>query len=193
MEDYILLLRSQILVRHVYPDPHGLADINHKAPHQGVPRCDRSLLDSQVLIRDQCGLVHCTDHSRTAAAATGSLAVEGQLLSSGTIEPGPALGAFQFLLQGDRHGRRQIMAVGAAVACKTGEHQSKAVQQLGGSSECTADARDSGPLMKGERRRDVPDLIDLCPGRLGHAPARICRKGLQVPARTFGVQHSQRK
>ena len=74
---------------------------------------------------------------------------------------------------------------------QAGEHQPQAVEQFRAGAERAADAGQRRPLMQGEGRGHVQDLIHGRAGCLGHAAAGIGRQRFQVPPRPFRVQHAQ--
>lgn len=85
------------------------------------------------------------------------------------------------------------MPVGAAVAGKAGIHQPQAVQQLGAGAKGAADARHPRPLVQRQRGGNIQNLVHISFGGLGHAAACVGGKCVQIPARTFGIQHAQRQ
>ena len=191
MENHFPLLFRQIPEGDIRPDAQIPGDILHQGPHQRLPGEDGALVDGQGFIRHQSGFIHHMDDARSVAAGAGTLAVEGQLLSTGAEEVLAAFGADQLLLRGDRHGGRKIMPVRAAMAAQTRKHQPQALEQLGPRTEGGADAGHRGPLMQGEGGRDIQHIGHVRPGGLGHAPAGIGGEGFEITAGALGVQDAQ--
>ena len=116
--DNFLFLRRQIAERHVGPNPHRPHDILHERPHERSPDDDRAFVDCLGIVRHQRCFVHSLNNSRSAAGLAGAGAVEGKLLSSGTVEFLTTDRAGNFLHRRDRKRRRAVMSVGASVARK---------------------------------------------------------------------------
>ena len=95
--------------------------------------------------------------------------------------------ANQFFAGGDQQRRRQIMPIGAAMAGQTGVHQAQAIEQFGAGAKGAADAGHAGTLVQCQGGRDIQNIINRSPGRLGHAAAGIGGKGLQIAAGAFGI------
>ena len=91
------------------------------------------------------------------------------------------------------HRRRHIVAVRTRMARQTREHQTKRVEQLGRRPERRMHSRNAGTLPQRDRGRNVPHIIDLRTSRLRNATARVGRKGVEIPARPFGIQHPERQ
>ena len=193
MENDILFPVGQVAEGHIGAHAHLPADIHHQRPHQALPRGHGTFVDRKRIVRHKGALVHGHHHAGTAAGAAGTLAVKGKLFRRRGVKAGPAFGADQLLPGGHGQGGRKIMPVGAAVAGKAGIHQPQAVQQLGAGAKGAADARHSGPLMQCQCSRNIQHFVHRCLCRLRHAAARIGGKCVQIPARTFGIQHAQRQ
>ena len=88
--DDLFLFISQISERNICPDAHRPADICHQGPHQGIPWRDGTIVHRQTLIRDQCRTVNGADGSGASAALAGTLGIERQFLSAGSVEVFPA-------------------------------------------------------------------------------------------------------
>ena len=89
--------------------------------------------------------------------------------------------------------RREFMPVRAAVAGKAGVHQAQTSQQLRARAEGAADARHAGALVQGQGGGDMQHLVHAGLRRLRHSSAGVGRKRLEIPARTLGVQDTQRQ
>ena len=83
------------------------------------------------------------------------------------------------------------MPIGAAVAGQTGVHEPQAVEQLGPGAKGAADARDAGPLVQGQRSRNVQHLVHARPGGLRHPAAGVGGQGIQVAPGALRIQHAQ--
>ena len=193
MKDDVPLLLRQFPKRHIGAHAHFPGNVLHQRPHQGLPGQHRALIDTQTLVRHKCRFVHRADDARAVAALAGALAVEGKLLSPRREEGLAAFGAPELPPGRNVQRRLQIVAVGAAVACKARIHQAQAVQKLRTGAEGTADAGHTGPLVQGQRRRDIEHLIHFRACGLGHAPPRIGGQGFQIAPRALGIQDPQRK
>ena len=191
MVDDVLLPVRQVPEGHVRPHAHRPADVRHEGPHQAVPRGHRSLVDGQGFVGDKGGFVDGPHRPRSAAAPAGPLAVEGQLLGRGRIETFAASRARQLPLRRDGQGRLQAVAVGTHVVRKAGEHQADAVQQLRPRAEGGTDAGDARPLMQGQGRRDVKDLVHVRLCRLRHPPPRVGGQGVQIAPGALRVQDAE--
>ena len=163
VEDDLAFFGSQVLERNVRPDSHLTAHVGHQRPHEGVPRSNGPLVDGKALVGDQRGLVNCPDRPRATAMPTGSLAVEGQFLGSGRIEPLPADRAHKRPFRSDVQRRRQVMAVGAAMAGKPREHQPEAVEQFRHGAERTPYAGNARALVERQGGGHVTYFVDHGP------------------------------
>ena len=83
------------------------------------------------------------------------------------------------------------MPIGAAVAGQTGVHEPQAVEQLGPGAKGAADARHAGPLVQGQRSRNVQHLVHARPGGLSHPAAGVGGQGIQVAPGALRIQHAQ--
>ena len=171
--DDVLLLVGEFPEGHVGADPHAAAHVGHQGPHEGIPGGHGPLIDGEGVVWHQGGPVHGAHHAGAGADGTGPLAVEGQLLGGGGVKRLSAHRAGQGLPRRHRQGRLQIVAVGAAVAGQTGEHEPQGVQQLRPGAEGAADAGHAGPLVEGQGGGDVAHLLHVRPTGLGHAPSRV--------------------
>ena len=106
---------GQILERNIRTNAHLPADILHQRPHQRVPRCDGSLVDRQVLVRNQGGLVNSPDSTCAVAFTACPLAVECQILGSRRIEMLSADRTDKIFFGSDPQGWLYIMPVRATV------------------------------------------------------------------------------
>ena len=194
MEDDVLFLVGQVTEGHVGAHAHRAADVGHQRPHQAFPGGHRTLVDGEGVVRHKGALVHSHHGAGAAAGAAGALTVEGEFLCRKRPHAGPAHRADQRLF--GRHGKaglQPVAALRAGVAGQAGVHQPQAVQQLGAGAKGAADAGHGGPLVQGQRRRDVQHLIHGGLGRLCHAAAGVGGKGIQIPPGTLGIQHTQCK
>ena len=191
--DDLFLHIGQVAERHIGAHPHGATDIGHQRPHQRIPGGHSALVNGQAFVRHKGGAVNGLYGAGAAAGAAGTLAVKGKLFRRRGVKAGPAFGADQLLPGGHGQGGRKIMPVGAAVAGKAGIHQPQAVQQLGAGAKGAADARHPRPLVQRQRGGNIQNLVHISFGGLGHAAARVGGKCVQIPARTFGIQHAQRQ
>ena len=189
--DDFLFLRREVFEGDVGPDTHLAGDILHQRPHQRAPRGDGAFVDGQRLVRNQGGFIHGTDDPRAAAAAAGAFAVESQLFGAGRIDPLSADRAENRLFGSHVQRGLQVMAVGTSMAREAGKHQPQAVQQLGKGPERAPDARYAGALMQGQRRGHITHVICQGTRGLGHPAAGIRRKGLEIAAGPFRIQHPQ--
>ena len=103
-----------------------------------------------------------------------------------------ALRADELLARGDEQRGRYIVSVRAAVAGKTGIHETQAVQKLRPCAEGAADARHAGALMQRQCRGNIQHLVHAGFGRLRHAAASVGGKRFKIAARTLGIQHAER-
>ena len=191
MVDDVLLPVRQVPEGHVRPHAHRPADVRHERPHQAVPGGHRALVDGQGFVGDKGGFVDGPHRPRSAATPAGPLAVEGQLLGRGRVKTLAAGRARQLPLRRDGQGRLQAVAVGTHVVRKAGEHQADAVQQLRPRAEGGTDAGDARPLMQGQGRRDVKDLVHVRLCRLRHPPPRVGGQGVQIAPGALRVQDSE--
>ena len=182
MEHYSLLFRGQIPERYIRPYLHGLAHLDHDSEHQGTPRSHSPLFYGLALIGNQSGFVHSPYNARASAPGAGTPAVESQVFRSRRFHPGPAFRTENRLFRRYFQGRRQIVAVGTAMAGEPGKHQPETVEQFRSSAEGTADPWDPGPLVESQSRWDIQHLIHRCFGRLGHPAPGVGGKGFQIPS-----------
>ena len=103
----------------------------------------------------------------------------------------PAYRADQFLLSSYRQGWRVVVAIGTAVAGKSGEHKPEAVQQFRTGAEGAADPGYPWPLSQGQGSRNVKNFIYLRFGGLGLPSPGVGGKGLQVTAGAFCIEDAQ--
>ena len=193
VEDNLLLLRRQIPEGNVRPHPHVPGDVLHQGPHQALPRCDRSFVDGQAVVRHQAAFVHRPHDPGPAAGGAGAVRVEGHGLGPGAVELLAADRATGWQHQGHIHIRRAGMPVGTAMASQAREHQAQTVQEFRRRAEGAAHSGDSRPLVQSQRRRDIAHLFHLCPARLGDAAAGIGGQGFQIPARALRIERPQRQ
>ena len=99
--------------------------------------------------------------------------------------------ADQLLLGSYRQGRRMVMAIGTAMAGKSGEHKPEAVEKFRTGAEGAADPGYPWPLSQGQGSRNVKNFIYLRFRGLGHPPPGIGGKGLQVTAGAFCIEDAQ--
>ena len=191
--DDFLFVVSQVPERHIRADAHFPADVRHQRPHQRFPWQNSALVNGQGVIRDQRRFVHRAHKPCAAAGRAGPLRVEGKLLRRRRIKPFSADRADQCLPRCHSKGRRQIVPVGAAVACKAREHQPQAAQQLRPGAEGASDTRNARTLVQCQRRRNVQHLIHLRPWCLRHSAPGIGGKCIQVPSGAFRIQHAKGK
>ena len=92
MKDNVFFLVCQVLERNVGAYAHRSAYILHERPHECVPWRYCTFVYGEILVRDECGFVYCTDSSCTVASPACSLAVERQIFSSRRIEMFSAYG-----------------------------------------------------------------------------------------------------
>ena len=139
--DHLLFFRSEVFEGHIRPHAHLAAHILHQGPHEGPPDHDRSLVDGQILIGHKGRLIDCAGNAGPAAGRTCPAAVEGQFLCSRPVKARTADRTDGLPHGRHIHGRLYIVAVGAAVAGKTREHEAQAVEQLCHGPEGRADGR----------------------------------------------------
>ena len=58
MQHNLFFVGGEVFVRHVGAHAHLAAHVHHDRPHERAPRCDRTLLDRQVRVGDQRGIIH---------------------------------------------------------------------------------------------------------------------------------------
>ena len=191
MVDDFLLRLGQVFERHIRAHPHLPTDVLHEGPHEGPPDGHGPLVDGQVFVGHQGRLVHGPGDAGPSATRAGSPTVEGQVFGPRPIEFLCADGAGDLLHSGHSEGRRAVMTLGATMAGQTGEHETQAVQQLRHGAESAADPGDARPLVKGQSRRNITDLVHIRSGCLGHASAGISGQGFQIPPGPFGVEDTQ--
>ena len=177
--------------RDVRPYAHGPADVGHQRPHERIPGSNGPLVNGQGFIRHKRSEVYFLHHPCPPAGPAGALTVKGQFLSRRTIEMLPAYRADQFLLSSYRQGWRVVVAIGTAVAGKSGEHKPEAVQQFRTGAEGAADPGYPWPLSQGQGSRNVKNFIYLRFRGLGHPPPGVGGKGLQVTAGAFCIEDAQ--
>ena len=193
VEDRLNLPGGQLPERHIGTHAHRPADIHHQRPHERVPRSHRALLDGQGRVGDIGGLIGDAHDARAVAMRARAIAVERERFGSGKLHLGPADRTVQWRHAGDVHRRLLAVPVGAEVAAQAREHQAHMIKQLGRGPEGAAYVGDARTLVQRYRRRHMLHAVHLGVRRRGHAAAGIGRKGLQITARPFGIQHPERE
>ena len=184
---------GQILVGHVGAHAHLAGHLGHERPHEVAPGGHGALLQGEVGVGDERGLVDVAHDAGAAAGGAGAAAVEGEVLGGGAVEFHAAGGTGDGQLGGHVQGRRVHVPVGAHVAAEAREHEAQVVQKLRGGAEGGMDAGNAGPLAQGEGGRYVQHLVHGGAPGLGDAPAGVGGERFQVAAAALGVQHAQRK
>ena len=172
---------------------HGAADVRHEGPHERVPGRDRPFVDREALVGHEGRAIDRAHDARAAASLARPASVEGQLFGRGREKVRAALGTDEFLSGRDVRRGRDAVAVGTAVRSQAREDEAKNVQEFRPRSEGAPKTRHARPLSERERRGNVEDFVHFGAGRLRHAAPRVGGKGLEIAARTFGVEYAERQ
>ena len=191
--DNRLFFVREVFEGHIGAHAHRAADVRHEGPHQGLPREYRPFVDRLRLVGHERRAVNRSHLARTRADRAGTAAVEGEIFGPGRTKALAANGTDERFVGSDGERRRHVVAVRASMARETRKHEAKTIEELRPGAECASNPRDARPLVKRKCRRYMTNLVDIRGARLRHAPARIGRERLEVPARAFGIKHPERE
>ena len=189
----LFFVGGEVFVRHVGAHAHLAAHIHHDRPHERAPRRHRTLLDRQVRVGDQRGIIHRAHNARAGAGGARAARVEREVLRAERLHLGAAHRADDRPLERDVRRRVEHVAVRAGVVAQAGGHEAQAVEQFAHRAEGAADAGHARPLVQRERRRHMLDRVELRFAALRDAAARVRGEPLQVAARAFRVEHAERE
>jgi hypothetical protein len=189
-EDDLAFPVLEVAPGHVGADAEFAGDLRLDVEAEHLPGNDGAVVDRQVGVADEGGVIDLSDGADALAAGACSTGIEGELLGAGSMDGLTAFGAVERLLGSDVEGRLLPVPVRAEVGGQPREHQANDVEQLGRGAERRADPGDSGALPQSKGGGYMADGVDIGAGGLSHASTSVRRQSFDIAAGAFGVEDS---
>ena len=175
-----LLSIAQVPEGHIRAHAHFAGDVLHELPHEGPPRGNRALVNSEGFIGHEGRSVDDALDARPLAHRARAARVEGHFLRAETVEGFLTLRARERNPQGDVTRGRDAVPVRTQVGARAREQEAQMVEEFRRRAESGAHVGHAGALAQRERGGYVRHLVHRGLGCLGDTPARVGRQGLQV-------------
>ena len=187
LEDRASLRRGQRAERRVQRHTQLRCHISGQPPAALVPGQHRTVLNGLARIRDERVRVDLGTHAEALAGRAGADRVEREELGARVFEVDTAGGADQLRCLG-RDGRRDQVAVRAAVRAEPRHHQPQHVEDLAHRADRAARPRDRWALAQCQRGWQVGDPVDVGPFGLLDPPPAVGAQPLQEAVHPLGVE-----